>query len=63
MVRYFLQSSSFDAEKGPPVTELLGEGRLVVTKSKLGSADDGQIPLENESLKIPNLQPSIEEIQ
>lgn len=61
VVRYYLQSSPFDAEKGPPMTEFLGEGRLVVTNSKSGAADTSLVPLEDESQKIPSFRPSNEE--
>lgn len=55
VVRYYRQSNQADPEKGPPVTELLGEGRLVVIPPKSGVADCGLIPLSSDKHKIPLL--------
>ena len=53
VVRYYRQTMSFDAEKGPPVTEFLGEGRLIVIKSKSDDSDCGYFPLSDRKNLIP----------
>ena len=53
VVRYYRQSINSDPEQGPPLTELLGVGRLVVVEPKSGEADCGLIPLSSEKEKIP----------
>lgn len=55
VVRYYRQAMDFDGEKGPPVTEFLGEGRLLVVQPKSGETDCGLIPLSSEKNKIPLL--------
>lgn len=52
-VRYYRQTMNVDAEQGPPVTELLGEGRLMVVTPKSGDADCGFLPLSSDKHKMP----------
>lgn len=53
VVRYYRQTMSYDTEKGPPVTELLGEGRLIVVNSKADESNCGSFPLSDKKNLIP----------
>ncbi len=61
VLRYYRQISNFDAEKGPPRNEFLGQGRLRVIPSE--STEPSFVPLEDKKNIMRLFKPESEGIE